>query len=437
MYFLDKNKKLTLQHIEKYIEDFRFRYQPRMLKNKRYFDCKNDTIMNRSFKDTTKPNNKISSPWAEYIVTLISGYFAGKAITYDTQNEELRNILSSYTVKEVSHNQSIAKDCSIYGIGVELLFINDNKQVQFEKIDPSTIIPIYSTNITKELVYCIRFWDTIDILSNETTTNIEVYDSKEITYYKKSINGTVCTGKESHYFKEVPINIYYNNEDITGDAEKVHNLIDGYDLSLSDTANFREELNDSYLCFRNTHLDEESIITMKQNRIISIEDTEQGMQAEVKWLNKDSNDAENENYKNRLANDIKTFSCISELESKSHTTATQAKLSMLSLEQKCAVKETYFRKALLNRWEMVCNYYNLLGSNVNIDDLKITFLRNIPVDMAVIADSISKFAPYISKRSLISQIPFINSIDDELKAIEKEKSINSYEDDILSGDIDE
>ena len=125
------------------------------------------------------------------------------------------------------------------------------------------------------------------------------------------------------------------------------------------------------------------------------------------------------------------------MESKSHTTATQAKLSMLSLEQKCAVKETYFRKALLNRWEMVCNYYNLLGSNVNIDDLKITFLRNIPVDMAVIADSISKFAPYISKRSLISQIPFINSIDDELKAIEKEKSINSYEDDILSGDIDE
>ena len=90
MYYIDKNKKLTLQHIEKYIEDFRFRYQPRMLKNKRYFDCKNDTIMNRSFKDITKPNNKISSPWAEYIVTLISGYFAGKAITYDTQNEELR-----------------------------------------------------------------------------------------------------------------------------------------------------------------------------------------------------------------------------------------------------------------------------------------------------------------------------------------------------------
>lgn len=436
MYYLDKNTAMTIERIEKYIEDFKFRYQPRLLKNKRYFDCKNDTIMNRTFVDVTKPNNKIATPWANLVCNLISGYFAGKSITYDTQSEELKAILTSYSVKEVSHNQSIAKDCSIYGIAAELLFINGNKQVQFEKIEPSTVIPIYSTDITKELIYCIRFWDSTDILTNETTTNIEVYDSREITYYSKSVNGTVLTGKESHYFKEVPINIYYNNEDLSGDAEKVHHLIDGYDLSLSDTANFREELNDSYLCFRNTNLDEEAIISMKQNRIICIEDTEQGMQSDVSWLNKDSNDTENENYKNRLASDIKMFSCISELENKSHTTATAAKLSMMALEQSCATKETYFRKALLNRWEMVCNYYNLLGSNISIEDLKITFLRNIPVDMAVIADSIAKFAPYISKRSLLSQLPFISDIDGELSAMEQENSINSYDEDILSGDDD-
>lgn len=436
MYYLDKNTALTIERIEKYIEDFKFRYQPRLLKNKRYFDCKNDTIMNRSFKDFSKPNNKIASPWAEYITTLISGYFAGKSITYDTQSEELKNILSSYTVKEVSHNQSIAKDCSIYGIAAELLFINEDKQMQFEKIEPSTVIPIYSTDITKELNYCIRFWDSTDTLTNETTTTIEVYDSREITYYSKSVNGTVLTGKESHYFKEVPINIYYNNEDLTGDAEKVHHLIDGYDISLSDTANFREELNDSYLLAINTGLANEDIYAMKQNRILAVDGIGEGQQASISFLNKDSNDTENENYKNRLASDIKMFSCISELENKSHTTATAAKLSMMALEQSCATKETYFRKALLNRWEMVCNYYNLLGSNISIEDLKITFLRNIPVDMAVIADSIAKFAPYISKRSLLSQLPFISDIDGELSAMEQENSINSYDEDILSGDDD-
>ena len=437
MYYLDKNTTLTIERIEKYIEDFKFRYQPRLLKNKRYFDCKNDKIMNRTFKDFSKPNNKIASPWAEYATTLISGYFAGKPVTYDTQSEELKTILTSYAVKEVSHNQSIAKDCSIYGIGAELLFINEDKQVQFEKIEPSTVIPIYSTDITKELNYCIRFWDSTDILTNETTTTIEVYDSQGVTYYSKTVNGTVCTGKESHYFKEVPINIYYNNEDLTGDAEKVHHLIDGYDISLSDTANFREELNDSYLLAINTGLANEDIYAMKQNRILAVDNIEDGKQASIAFLNKDSNDTENENYKNRLASDIKMFSCISELENKSHTTATQAKLSMLSLEQKCATKETFFRKALLNRWEMVCNYYSLLGSNISIDDLKITFLRNIPLDLVSIGDFVAKMAPYISKRSLISQIPFISDIDGELSAMERENSINSYEKDVLSGDEDE
>lgn len=436
-YYLDRDTILTLEQVEKYIEDFKARYFPQLQKNKRYYQCKNDVITNRAFTDITKPNNKIATPWAEYIVTLISGYFAGKPVTYDTTSEELKQILSSYLVKETSHNQSIAKDCSIYGVAAELLFIGNDKRVHFEKIAPETIIPIYSTDITKELLYCIRFWDNTDILTSETVTYIEVYDSDNITRYKKSVNGTILLGSEQHYFKEVPINIFYNNEDATGDAEKVHHLIDGYDLALSDTANFREELNDSYLVFKNTNLEDTAIMKMKQNRVIAIEDSEQGMQSDVKWLNKDSNDTENENYKNRLAMDIKAFSCISELESKSHTTATQAKLSMLSLEQKCAVKETYFRKALMNRWEMVCNYYNLLGSSVNVDDLKITFIRNIPIDMAVVADSVAKFAPYISKRSLLSQIPFINDIESELTAIENENSINSYDEDILSGDADE
>ena len=410
---------MTFEKVEKYIEDFKTRCLPRLQRNKRYYDNRNDAICNRTFTDKMKPNNKIATPWAEYICTLISGYFAGKPITYDTANEELKQILSSYLVRETSHNQSIAKDCSIYGMSAELLFIGEDKKVHFKKIAPESIIPIYTTEITKELLYCIRFWENTDILTSETTTFIEVYDSTCISRYKKSVNGTISLGSEQHYFKEVPINIFYNNEDVTGDAEKVHCLIDGYDLSLSDTANFREELNDSYLVFRNTNLEETAILEMKENRVIAIEDSEQGMQSDVKWLNKDSNDAENENYKNRLAMDIKAFSCISELECKSHTTATQAKLSMLALEQKCAVKETYFRKALLNRWEMICSYYNLLGCTVSTEDLKITFVRNIPLDMTTVADAVAKFAPYISKRSLLSQVPFINDIDKEIKPLSR------------------
>ncbi|MCI2000278.1 MAG: phage portal protein [Clostridia bacterium] len=427
MYYIDKTENLTLEKVEKYIEDYKYRYLPRLLKNKRYYDCKNDAIMNRTFTDITKPNNQIATPWAKYISTLISGYFMGKPITYDTQQEELKNIIAGFAVKEIAHNQSIERDVSIFGIGAELVFVNENKEVQFEKLEPTTVIPIYSTDITKELLYCIRFWDTKDILSNETTTFIEVYSADDIKYYKKSVNGTVLTGTEDNYFKQVPINIFYNNEDITGDAEPVLKLIDGYDLALSDTANFREELNDSYLCFRNANLDTEDIITMKQNRIISIEDSQEGMQSSVSWLNKDSNDVENENYKNRLADDIKRFSFVADIETaKSHTTATSAKIGLMGIEQICAGKEVYFRQALLRRLNLICRYYNLLGSNINTNDVKISFVRNIPVDLSVIGDTVAKLAPFVSKRTLLAQIPFINNIDGELKQIKEENNLDAY-----------
>ena len=123
---------MTFEKVEKYIEDFKTRCLPRLQRNKRYYDNRNDAICNRTFTDKMKPNNKIATPWAEYICTLISGYFAGKPITYDTANEELKQILSSYLVRETSHNQSIAKDCSIYGMSAELLFIGEDKKVHFK-----------------------------------------------------------------------------------------------------------------------------------------------------------------------------------------------------------------------------------------------------------------------------------------------------------------
>ncbi|MGE4213596.1 MAG: phage portal protein [Anaerotignaceae bacterium] len=434
MYYIDKNETLNIEKIEKYIEDFKYKYLPQMLKNKRYYDCKNDAIMNRTFTDITKPNNKVATPWAKYISTLISGYFMGKPITYDTQQEELKNIMAGFTAKEIAHNQSVEKDVSIYGIGAELLFINEDKEVHFEKLNPTTVIPIYSTSITKELLYCIRFWDTRDILSNDTTTNIEVYSANDIRYYKKSFNGTVLTGTEDNYFKQVPINIFYNNEDMTGDAEPVLKLIDGYDLALSDTANFREELNLSYLVFKNSNLQTEDIIAMKQNRIISIEDAGEGMQSSVSWLNKDSADTENENYKNRLADDIKRFSFVADIETaKSHTTATSAKIGLLSIETICASKEIYFRQALLRRLDLICKYYNLLGLDLNTADVKISFVRNIPIDVSVISSTVAQLAPFVSKRTLLAQIPFVNDISAELKQLEEENSLDAY---ALEGETD-
>src|SRR5690625_5644461 len=53
--------------------------------------------------------------------------------------------------------------------------------------------------------------------------------------------------EEPHFFQGVPIIEYENNRFREGDYEDVLNLIDLYDASQSDTANYMTDLNDAML----------------------------------------------------------------------------------------------------------------------------------------------------------------------------------------------
>lgn len=409
-----------------YIENFKLNDKLRIDRNKRYYDCKNDAIHNRVFEDSTKPNNKFSSSWGKYIVTLITGYFIGKPVTYWSKNESLLKLINSNLEYDSLHNQEIEKDCSIYGVGYELIYIED-KKVKYKRLPPQNVIPIFSNGINNELLYAIHFFEDVDILTNNKDMYIEIYSKESIRRYLKNGSGIKKIDEVVNVFKNVNINVFLNNADMRGDFEHVIRLIDGYDFALSDTANFREELNDSYLVFKNTNLEQEDIIQMKQKRVISIEDTEQGMQSNVSWLNKDSNDAEQENYKQRLSDDIKRFSFVSDIDAaKSHTTAASAKIGLLGIEQVCVEKESYFRKALLNRIKLICEIEFIKNNDIDYSDVRLVFVRNMPIDMSVIGDTAVKLSPFVSKRTLLSQLPFISDVDEELKRKQEEEVWDAY-----------
>ena len=438
IFYIDKNKELTAKEIQAYIDVFKTKYLPRLITNKKYYDVKNPPILLRVMADETKPNNKIATAWSRYITTLISGYFMGKAVSYSIPDENLASIISLNRNKEISHNQSLEKDCSIYGIAYELLYLDDNKNLRFTKLNPETIILIYSNDVDGELLYVIRFWDETDILTNNNIMNVELYSNKEIKIFKQKNGSLNLLEIKEHYFKEVPIIPYFNNEDMTGDSECVQKLIDNYDLMLSDDANNRAELNDSYLCIYNADLSDEELIKMKSNRIFAVDSSTESGQAKIEWLVKDTKDIQNENYKNRLADDIKKFSFVADLEtvSKSHISAESTKMGLMGVEQICSEKETYFRTSLLKRLSLIVNIYNLFGNNFSIDDVKLTFVRNIPQNISAISDSIVKLKDTVSTKTLLTQIPFVQNIDDELKQLEEEKKLNYHNKQITNTTID-
>ena len=160
------------------------------------------------------------------------------------------------------------------------------------------------------------------------------------------------------------------------------------------------------------------------------------MQSDVRWLNKDSNDTENENYKNRLSEDIKRFSFVADIEcGKSHTTATSAKIGLLGIEQICVNKESWFRIGLLRRLQLICNVINVKDENLSVDDVSITFVRNVPIDLTVISDAIVKLMPLVPKQLLLEQLPFIADVAKAMELKAEEDKLDPYNDSIFSDDL--
>ena len=431
MFKRDKNKTLTIEEIEKYIEVFSTHYLPKLQKLDRYYRGKNDAIMNRTFKDASKPNFKIVSPYASYITDNFTSYFVGKPITINSTNTDMLNAFNAiFNYNDSQSNDiSIARNMSTYGYGAELLYIDADKQIRFSALDPKQVIPIYSDDIDGELLYCIRFYETKDILSNKIDTFIEVYSDTEVIKWISSDNGVVKISSEEHYFKEVPINIYMNNDLLEGDFEKVIGLINSLDFAMSDTANNIAYFNDAYLLLNGVDgLEPEQIQTMKENRVICLSNVD-GTQPGASWLIKNSSDIEMENYKKRLVEEIHKQSRVPDLNGdtmKSHVSAEAVRFSLLQTEQVVAIKEAKFKKALQRKIELICNILNMLGSNYNYRDLMITLNRNIPNSYQAWSDIVAKLRGIVSTQTLLEQLPFVTNIEEEMRRLEEEKSINSY-----------
>lgn len=68
-----------------------------------------------------------------------------------------------------------------------------------------------------------------------------------------------------HYYGEVPVIIYLNNEEMKGDFENVISIVDSYDKSQADSANDFEYFTDAYLVLKDITVWKMKIRTMIQS----------------------------------------------------------------------------------------------------------------------------------------------------------------------------
>ena len=422
-YYFPQDKALTKDIINKFIEKDRME-NARKIKLYDYYKGRH-SILQRAYEDPSKPNNRVVNPYANYITTMMTGYFIGEPVQYISEDEqalEELNKVFEYN-DEPSVNKEIAKWQSICGEGYEIVYIDKDGNTRFKALPALGMIPIYNDDIDEDLLYVIRYWTTNDIETDQNIEYVEVYSRLDITKYMKDLSGLRQLEQKYHLFGQVPVTPYYNNAECQGDFELVISEIDAYDSFESDSVNEADYFADSYLVLSGMEgTESEDIAAMKQNRVLIFPEGGTGT-----WLTKNVNDSWIENEKKRLDQDIHKFSFCPPMTDEnfaSNASGVAMRYKLLGLEDKTGVKETEFEQGLRRRIELIYGIMRKVNGDMAYLDINIVFTRNLPQDLASVVNTVVQLDGVISDESRLSLLPLDIDVKEELEAVEEKKQQN-------------
>ncbi len=399
-------------------------YRSELLKKQSYYETEHDILSQQAPEDKSKPDNRLVNNYAKYIVDVATGYFMGIAPTYNAGennkalDDDLKDIFKLND--EPDTNSELAKQCSIKGVAYELVYQGEDAQTYFKDLDATETFLIRDNSIDENVLLAVRFYEELDPVIEKTYIRVIVYSDRYIEYYDYVEKSLREIDIEEHYFDEVPIIEYINNEEMMGDFDTVKSLVDAYNKSQSNTSNDFEYFSDAYMYLVNMQgTNSDDVNKLKEDRVLLLNEN-----GAAGFLTKEINDSASENYKTRLKTDIHTLSFVPDLSDEKFAgtaSGVALKYKLWGLEQLTSTKQLKFQKGLRQRLRLINNIWRKKGKNYNIDDVDIAFYRNLPSNILEIVDSINKLGNTISRETKLEQIPFVDDVKLELKRIKKEE----------------
>lgn len=423
MIYFNKNTELTPALLSKMINHFRAETAEKLTKYKDYYDGI-QAILEKEYKDKSKPCNKTVLNYCKNIVDSYTGYIATPGhISYRSEQdiEDIMNILryNDYQAEDADFLQ----DLLVYGTAAELMFIDNGGQTRFRLINPCSCFGIYDDSLTGDLMYFVRMYKA-DEWDGSETYNVDVYSDYDVKHYTMVGNDGTPTfvNEEPHYFSQCPANIA-TMPDGKSIFDCIMSIQDSVNALLSAEIDDYSAFCDAYLVLTNMDAEPEDIAQMKQDRVLIL-----GEGATAAWLTKSANDAQVENILKRLHDSAYRIAQCPDFSSESFVGGVSSGIAiqyrLTGMETKAGKIEALMKKALQRRIEIICGIASIkLGEEV-FRDVEISFKRNIPEDVNSTVNLINALKGTVSDATLLGQLDFITDVNAELEAVQEQKQAN-------------
>ena len=389
-------------------------------------------ILSRKREDGL-PNAKVVCNHAKDITDTATGYFMGNPITYsNTDNADIEPLLSAFDDADVDEvDADNAQDMSIYGLAYEYVYAKqDEAKPAIKNLSPISTFIVVDDSIEENELFGVYYYAKRDD-AESITRWVATVSTKNYKYVldienDPNVDQALTEEPEPHYFGGIQIIEYLNNKEGIGDFEQQMGLIDAYNTLMSDRVTDKEQFIDAILVLYGALMGDgteevkEAQEELRQKKLLELP-----ADAKAEYLTRALDENGAEVLRKAIKEDIYNFSHVPNLTDENfagNTSGVAMEYKLLGLEMITKVKERYYRKGLQKRMELFCNYLNMQAIAQDASSVVPTFSRSLPKNLQELAATLSTMKDFVSMKTLIKQIPFVEDPDAELEEVKEEKA---------------
>ncbi|MDO4333839.1 MAG: phage portal protein [Eubacteriales bacterium] len=398
-----------------------------LTRNKKYYEGKHKITEEASRK------NRLVCNHAKDIADTASSYFIGNPVSYKSSGDitALTDALETAGADEADGDNGL--DLSIYGRAYEYIYVKaDETDLTIKNLPPENTFVVHDDSIEENELFAVYYYAKKDDTDKVNTVYVATILTKNYRYVLniQDIDGpqSLIEEPEQHFMDEIPVIGYQNNKLAIGDYELQIPLIDAYNVLMSDRITDKEQFIDSILALYGFMLGDDdakdengktAAQRLKEDKILD------GLPSDAKaeYLTRTFDESGVEILKKAVEQDIHKFShipCMTDESFGGNVSGVAMEFKLLGMENITKIKTRYYKKGLRKRMRIFANFLAKKGIVVDVAGITPTFTRAMPKNLLEISQIVSNLWGKVSKKTLLSQVPFVDNVDDEVAAVEKE-----------------
>lgn len=432
----------------------------------------------------SEDDNNIKVAFENYINSMVTGYFAGKAPIYDVEkisdstklniikklfskvfninsnkDEELK-VLIDYISKyndESTEFFDLAFDYFGMRACYEVLYENKENEIVYTKQSALNTIGVFDYSTPINQIGQLRKWTEKD-KSNADITIVELTTINGKRYYSPTPEDYKKLKEDKDRYEKGKWNmlpcIAIENEMGLSCFELVISLICAYERVIQNSRNTFQYNDEAKLKITGFEPQNELMITKldkngnpeldengKEKQVLNKAREEEDKtllkmgvfytpdtSGDIAWVEKTVQDTALQNHKKTLVDLISMISGVPNITDLGFTNADNASAldrKFFALEQMITNADKQFKKALLRRWETIIDRINKRKhKQYDFRSIKIDLQRNLPTDKGTETDRALKLRGLLSDESIIDMLPDDLDSISELEKIDKQNQNN-------------